>query len=207
MTAGRANFLPDERFAAMRPALQEHLDKMSKGITPDNFLSLCDDLMLSLLHDAFRQVGADEGSIWLLNPEKSHLVITHNNGPDSARIVGFKQPLSEGIVSMVAATEHAFAENEVYKNKKHSATLDRQLGKTTFAMIVVPFYLLGAVRGVISCVQLVNVRYEGDQALPTESTPAGFKVADMAVVQRAATVIRNLLDHRLLKTAIGWRGH
>ena len=203
-TTTRANFLPNERFVALRPALQEHLASMSRGITPTNFLSLCDALVLSMLHDSFRQIGGSEGSIWLLDEEKEHLVIAHNNGPDASKIIGFKQPVSEGIVSMVVATEQGFAENEVFKNKKHSPTLDRTLGKTTYAMVVVPFYLLGQVRGVISCVQLLNVRYEPDGAVPTESLPRGFAPEQMGVMQRTATVLTDLLDHRLLKAAIGW---
>lgn len=203
----RANFLPDPRFVALRPALQEHLASMARGITPENFVSLCDGLVLALLHDSFRQIGASEGSIWLLDADKQHLVVAHNSGPDAAKIIGFKQPVSEGIVSMVVATEQGFAESEVFKNKKHSPTLDRTLGKTTYAMVVVPFYLLGQVRGVISCVQLLNVRYESGAAVPTEGLPSGFAPEHMGVIQRTATVITDLLDHRLLKTAIGWRQH
>ncbi len=206
-TSTRANFLPDERFVPLRPALQEHLAKIARGITDANFVSLCDGLVLSLLQDTFRQVGASEGSIWLLDAEKQHLVVTYNTGPDSDKIVGFKQPLSEGIVSMVVATEQGFAESEVYKNKKHSPTLDRTLGKTTYAMVAVPFYLLGAVRGVISCVQLLNVRFDSEGAIPTEALPSGFSPAQIGLVQRAGAIITQLLDHRLLKTAIGWNGH
>ena len=206
-TTSRANFLPDERFVALRPALQEHLASMARGISASNFVSLCEGLVLTLLHDTFRQVGASEGSIWLLDGEKEHLIVAHNNGPDAEKIVGFKQPLSDGIVSMVVATEQAFAENEVYKNKKHSPTLDRTLGKTTYGMVVVPFYLLGQVRGVISCVQLLNVRFDTEGAVPSEALPSGFSPEHMGLVQRTATIITELLDHRLLKTAIGWGRH
>lgn len=202
--SSRANFLPDERFVALRPALNEYMGAIGRGITPANFASLCDGLVLHILHDAFRQIGGNEGSVWLLDANKEHLVVAYNNGPDSEKIVGFKQPLSSGIVSMVVATEQGFAESEVYKNKKHSATLDRTLGKTTYAMVVVPFYLLHEVRGVISCVQLLNVRFEGEQAAATETLPSGFSAVHMGVIQRAAAVMTELLDHRLLKTAIGW---
>ena len=203
-TTTRANFLPEERFVALRPVLQEHLASIGRGISPDNFVSLCDGLVLALLHDTFRQVGATEGAIWLLDADKQHLVVTHNNGPNADKIIGFKQPVSEGIVSMVVATEQGFAENEVYKNKKHSPTLDRTLGKTTYAMIVVPFYLLGQVRGVISCVQLLNVRYDAEGAVPTEELPSGFAPEHMGFLQRTATIVTDLLDYRLLKTAVGW---
>lgn len=200
----RLNFLPEPRFEKLRPVLQHHLAAMWGNITPDNFPQLCDDLTLGVLHDAFHRIRADEGSIWLLDDDKTHLIIAHNNGPDTAKILGFRQPLKEGIVSMVAATEQAFAENEVYKNKRHSATLDRTLGKTTYAMVAVPFYLLGEVRGVVSCVQMLNVRYEEEKAVAEGTKPPGFSVEHMGIVSRATSVVSELIEARLIRIAIGW---
>ena len=44
--ATRANFLPEARFVPLRPALQEHLAKLGAAVTPDNFLSICDEMAL-----------------------------------------------------------------------------------------------------------------------------------------------------------------
>ena len=167
ITATRANFLPEPRFVPLRPALQEHLAKLGAAITPENFLSICDEMLLKLLKEAFARISADEGSIWLLDPEKQNLVVAFNSGPDTDKIMGFKQPTTKGIVSLVVASEHAFVENQVYKNAKHSATLDKKLQKTTYAMIAVPLYFLNEVRGVISCVQLLDVVVHEGQAAAT----------------------------------------
>src|SRR5256714_15291299 len=157
MKSTRANFLPEQRFVPLRPALQEHLAKLGQAVTPENFLSICDEMLLKLLKETFARIGADEGSIWLLDQDKQHLVVAYNSGPNTAKIMGFKQPLSKGIISLVVASEHPFVENEVYNNIDHSNTLDKELHKATYSMIVVPLYFLNEVRGVISCVQFQDV--------------------------------------------------
>lgn len=202
--ATRANFLPEPRFVPLRPALQEHLAKLGAAVTPDNFLSICDEMVLKILQEAFARIGADEGSIWLLDQEKQHLVVAYNSGPNSEKIMGFKQPVTKGIVSLVVASEHAFVENQVYKNAKHSATLDKKLQKTTYAMVAVPFYFLNEVRGVISCVQLLDVVLHDGEATATGETPGGFGPPELNAIQTIAAVVRDLIDYRLLGTAVGW---
>lgn len=202
--ATRANFLPEPRFVPLRPALQEHLAKLGAAVTPDNFLSICDEMLLKLLRETFTRISADEGSIWLLDQEKQHLVVAFNSGPDTDKIMGFKLPVTKGIISLVVASEHAFVENQVYKNAKHSAILDEQLKKTTYAMIAVPLYFLNEVRGVISCVQLQDVEVRDGKAVPTGETPAGFGPPELNAIQTIAAVVRDLIDHRLVGTAVGW---
>jgi len=202
--ATRANFLPEPRFIPLRPALQEHLAKLGAAVTPDNFLSICDEMVLKLLQETFARISADEGSIWLLDQEKQSLVVAYNSGPDSEKIMGFKQPVTKGIISLVVASEHAFVENQVYKNAKHSATLDQKLQKTTYAMVAVPFYFLNEVRGVISCVQLLDVVVHDGEAAATGDTPAGFGPPELNAIQTIAAMVRDLIDYRLLGTAVGW---
>jgi hypothetical protein len=207
MITVRANFLPEQRFLPLRPVLQEHLTKVGNAVKPENFVSICDEVLLKLLKDTFERIGADEGSIWLIDHEKKALVATYNSGPNSEKIVGFELPLGEGIISLVVASENAFIENKVYKNAKHNKVLGEKLGKTTYAMIAVPLYFLNQVRGVISCVQLLDVLIKEGQAEPTGETPPGFKPADLNAVQTAAAVVRDLVDYRLLGTAVGWNRH
>ena len=69
-TTSRANFLPEQRFLPLRPALQEHLTKVGQAISPENFLSICDEMLLKVLRETFERISADEGSIWLLDQER-----------------------------------------------------------------------------------------------------------------------------------------
>jgi hypothetical protein len=207
MITARANFLPEQRFLPLRPVLQEHLTKVGDAVKPENFLSICDEVVLKLVKDTFDRIGADEGSIWLIDHEKKALVASYNSGVNSAKVVGFEQPLSSGIISLVVASENAFIENEVYKHKGHDPKLGETIGKTTYAMIAVPLYFLNQVRGVISCVQLLDVVFEKGQAEPTGEKPPGFKPLDLNAVQTVAAAVRDLLDYRLLGTAVGWNRH
>src|SRR5947207_8690631 len=156
MKSTRANFLPEQRFVALRPALQEHLSKLGVAVTPENFLSICDEMLLKLLKETFDRIGANEGSIWLLDQEKQHLVVAYNSGPNTEKIMGFKQPVSKGIVSLVVAREHALVENQLSKNAKHSKDLDEKLHKTRYAMIAVPVFCRDEVRWVIECVSVLD---------------------------------------------------
>jgi hypothetical protein len=205
--SSRLNFLPDERFAPLRAPLKERLQKMADLISPENFPSLLDFRAGTLLRDVFAAVRADEGSLWILDQAREHLVVSYNSGPNSAKIVGFKQPLSAGIVSTAFVSEQGFAENEVYRHELHSSLLDEKLHVTTYAMIVVPFYILNACRGVISCVQLINVRHEHGRSVPVADTPSGFGMDSLDAVKRAALILTDLINYRLLRTAIGWEAN
>jgi hypothetical protein len=198
----RANFLPDPRLTPMRPGLEEHLIRMGNAILPTNFMSVCDAGMLKILNESVEKIGADEGCIWLLDEAKENLVVVYDCGEHADQIVGFKQPLNQGIVSLVVATEQAFVENQVFKNARHSPRLDQKLRMATYAMVAVPFYFVNRLRGVISCVQLVSVT-DGEIARDAK-TRRGFQPQDLPVIQTAAILLKDLIDYRLLATAVGW---
>jgi hypothetical protein len=160
--------------------------------------------LLKLLQESFERIEADEGSIWLLDQQKENLIAAYNSGSRSADVVGFKLPVTRGIISLVVASEHPFVENNVYKNDKQDKALDKKLGKLTYAMIAVPFYFLNEVRGVISCVQLQDFEMKDDKVVPIEPTPPGFGPPELNTIQTMAAVVRDLIDYRLLGTAIGW---
>jgi len=205
--SARVNFLPDERFLSLHAALKERLHKMADVLTPENISGILDVRIENVLRDAFDRVGADEGSLWLLDAQKENLVIAYNTGAHASEIVGFKQPINSGIVSTSLASEQGFAENEVYKHELHSRLLDDKLSLNTYAMIVVPFYFLNACRGVISCVQLFNVRREADETVPAGPIPSGFAIEQLNVIKRASLIISDLIDYRLLRVTVGWDGH
>ena len=193
----RPNFVADERFLPLRPALDERLGQVRLSIRPDHFEGLCPKLALRVIKDAFKRVGASEGSVWLLDEKKEFLVNAYNTGPHAQEVERkLKQPLTEGILSMVIANEQSFVENEVYKNSRHSKLVDQQLHQVTHAMIAAPFYLLKHCCGVISCVHLNK---------PGETSEARFSNAQLGIVQMAASVASDLIDYMLLRVTVGWK--
>jgi hypothetical protein len=199
----RLNLVPNQRLLDARPALQEYLNRIGQSITPENFAELLDAVILGLLNDCFGRVGAQEGSAWVLDDSREFLVNAYNSGPNASKIVGFRQPIREGIISMVVATERGFVENKVYRNANHSKLLDNQLGMVTYAMIAVPFYFLSACRGVISCVQLCQAKKEQGELIPLEPLPPGFGFESLSPVEQVASIVRDLLDLRIMQSAFG----
>jgi uncharacterized protein (UPF0264 family) len=72
--------LPDERLAPLLPSLQECLAAAAGSITPENFVSMLDDTMRRVLHLAFRQAGADDGTVWLVDEAKELRMSTALSG-------------------------------------------------------------------------------------------------------------------------------
>lgn len=199
MSPSRLTLLPDERFAPLLPSVQECLTSAANSITADNFTSMLDDAMRRAIQLAFRQAGADEGTVWLVDQTKEALVPAYNTGPNAEQFVAkFRQPLDRGLVSMVFGNEKPFTENEVPKNAQQDKTLDSKLKVQTLAMIIVPLYFLYGCRGVVSCVKL---GLPGKKA--TESRR--FDESAQALLIHGATVLGRLLDLRVLRTTLGLR--
>jgi len=197
MRETRLTLLPDSNFAGMLPELRGRLTEAGQSITPGNFVSLLDDTMRREIHLAFAQVGASEGTVWLVDGDA--LVPAYNTGPNAQKMVNqFRQPLTSGLISMVFASEQPFLENEVFQNAKQDKSLDTSLNVQTYAMIAVPFYFLEACRGVISCVVL---------KLPGAAEPpvVRFDEAARIRVSHTARVLGRLIDHKLLEVTLGMR--
>ena len=99
----------------------------------------CTQSIAGVLTKAFSAVGADEGTIWLLDEKEEALVPVWSSGPYGERFIGaHRQPLTAGLMSLICVTEQGICENAVYQNAQQDPTLDRRLGVLTCAMIAVP---------------------------------------------------------------------
>ena len=193
--SARWNIVPDPRFLELQGALQERLAAVTRTVQPENFATLLDPLARDVLDRGFADAGAHEGTIWLLDEKEQSLAPAYNTGPDADKIVGkFTQPLNSGLICMVFASEQPIVENEVHKNARQSKLLDDLLQVQTYALIATPFHLLKSCRGVVSCVQLARPKAE----------LAGFSFANLTTIQRTAALLSQLIELRLLGSAIGW---
>jgi len=192
----RLNLLPDPAFVALQPVLAARMATLGAEIQAGQLAHLLDPLLRKILQQGFTEAGAHEGTVWLVDAAGEFLVPAFNTGPHATEMVGkFKQPLSAGLISMVFATEQPFLENEVSRNAQQSKLLDAQLQVQTQALIAVPFYLLDACRGVVSCVQLKSAG---------AVDPPGFRPEHLASVQAAAALLARLIEYRLLSQTVGW---
>lgn len=197
----RLNILPDPAFLDLKSVLSERLERVAGGVQPEQFGSLLDPLMRQTLEHGFAEARADEGTIWLLDQPREHLIPAWNSGPNADKLVGkFKQPLKAGLICMVFSSEQPFLENEVWKNSRQSKLLDSMLEVQTSAMIAVPFYFLRACRGVVSCVKLNKPSRSPSGA----ATSNGFQPEHLTHVQRATAILSQLVELKLLSCTVGW---
>jgi GAF domain-containing protein len=197
MSDGRLTVLPDSRLSAVRGIVSTRLDEAARTLAGGAFDEFFNGTMRAALVEGLVQTGADEGTVWLLDEERSSLVPRFNNGPNAASFVGiFRQTLQAGMISMVVVTEQPICENEVHKNERQDPRLDRQLGLVTCSMLAVPLYFAAELRGVISAVRL-------KPANSTAPDPAGFSPTDLSALQLAADVLERLIEHELLTLSLG----
>lgn len=103
----------------------------------------------------FEQIGACEGSLWWKYPDADHLEIIYNSGPVSEKLVGkVKQPLSEGIVSLVYHSGEPLYTNQICDEPNHSKYIDTELGQETHRLLACPLLVGGRIVGAITAVVL-----------------------------------------------------
>lgn len=193
------NLVAEPAFAGLSSVLSDRMARLGEDIHAAEFAQLLDPLLREVLARGFAEVGAHEGTVWIVDATGQFLEPAFNNGPNAAQIVGqFKQPLNTGLISMVFATEQSFLENDVAKNAQQSKLLDSKLNLQTTALIAIPFQFLNACRGVVSCVQL---------AAPGQSPSVspGFRLEQLPGIQRCAALVSQLIEYRLLSRAVGWK--
>jgi transcriptional regulator with GAF, ATPase, and Fis domain len=195
---GRSQLLPDERFSALLPALEERVLGAIENLRPRQLRDAWDARGDQLLQITAGLIGAHALGVWLIDPEQKHLILAHNTSAQGPLPVPeLRQPIAEGIVSLVLTSEQPFLENEVQKNTHHSKLVDFALNQQTEAMIVVPFFLQNQCRGVLSCVQ-VTAAGEQPKKLP------GFTIEHLAAMQWASSLLSDLVDYRTMRSALGW---
>lgn len=189
--------LTDDRLDSLRPVIDARVKAAAELVSEGAFVEFFDRVMCGHLVEALARAGAHEGTVWLLDSTRSFLVPRFNTGPNAGDFVGsYRQSLRAGMISMVMATEQPICENDVHENQQQDKTLDQQLGLWTCAMLAVPFYFAGELRGVISAVRVKPA----DDAAPN---PPGFTVENLGTLQLAASVLSRMIEHQLVSLALG----
>lgn len=184
--------LPDPDLEEQGDLFARALERYAKRLRPAELRGLIDAPVESVLRSVRESVAADSAGIWITDAGRENLVVAFAE-PGDERFLGREQPLSEGFISLVFASEQPICENRVTGDERHSKRIDTAVGETTEAMVAVPFYLGGILRGVVSA-----VRWRGGR-----SPGAAFRPADLQSVQRGSVVVERLVNLALTKTILG----
>lgn len=193
----RQTLLQDARLVAVQSLVTTRVKELATLAGNGAFGEFFDATMRATFVAALRTMGAHEGTVWLLNESRTEQIPRFNNGPNARNFVGiFRQPLRSGMISMVVSTEQPICENDVIRNQQHDASLDQELGLQTCAMVAVPFYFAGELRGVLTAVRL-------KPAATSEPEPPGFAPQNLETLQLTASVLGRLLEQQLYTLALG----
>ena len=183
------SFLPDTSLSESGPDLEARLAEYAAQMTIDDLQGLMDPVNRDLFERVMREISAESGTIWVVDEERTKMTVGYSHRtPD---LFAKELPLDEGLISLVLASEQATCENRVYEHAEHSKRIDEEIGRITCAMIAVPFYLGGTIRGVLSCVQWKDAASDPD--------PPGFSAVHIGKVQRLSTVLERLLNYQLVR--------
>lgn len=191
----RSKLLCHPSFAKLGSDVEEYVEAWIQSSSPLNLVGLLDEACTELINNSFDAVGGSEGTVWLSDNEEEHLVAVYNSGADAENLVGFKQPIGSGIISLVYSQQQPYCENEIEGSDGHDNTLDKKMQKRTTAMIAVPFYFSFQLRGVISCVQLEDNSKIGDVS--------GFDSEQVTTIVKATNSVERFINASLLSMALG----
>ncbi len=115
-------------------------------------------LLDAILAKALSAVGAEAGSVLVLDEEDGQLHFKSALGAKAAQLKSLRLPLGEGIAGQVAQTGEPVLTNDVSSNALHSPRIARRIGFATRSVLCVP---LAADARVVGALELVNRK--GDQ--------------------------------------------
>src|SRR5690606_7786244 len=113
MTGVRTKLLRHPALCESAQELEKHLGHWIESTEPAQLIEWIDAVSLGLLCDAFLNAGGCEGTIWLFDEKVGDLVAVFNSGADADSLIGFRQPLGQGIISLVFVQQQPYCENEI----------------------------------------------------------------------------------------------
>jgi hypothetical protein len=193
MDTDESGIIPDPALAAAGATIEKALEDQARRLSCEGIQALTDSVVREAVALATSKIDANSTTIWLASPDRNSLVVSHSW--PLAELLGFAQPIDEGLISLVLGSEQAICENRVYEHAAHSKRVDRELSKITCSMIAAPFYVGGLMRGVFSCVKWKDT--------PSAEDPPGFSASDLSRVRLLSSAVERLLNYRIMADLLG----
>ncbi|MGK0185966.1 MAG: hypothetical protein ACI9R3_001749 [Verrucomicrobiales bacterium] len=194
-------FLPLENSDTISAALRHHSDEIIVDFVSGGGVdTLFTSLMRNCFVDALDRAGAHEGTVWLADNEKDMLVPIFNSGSTAKKFVEYvRQPIDQGIISMVYCTQESFCEFDIQKNQLHDGNTDSFMEQRTKAQIAVPLAFAGNNRGVCSAV----VFEDNPTNIQRKDHSPIFDANSLFSIELVSELIGHLIDLRLVNLGLG----
>lgn len=112
-----------------------------------------EEVFENILYQMVHVVGAEAGTLWVLNKEQEEIKVVAAYGPSASSILNVKMKKDEGIVGKVILTGEPQLIENVSDDPNWSNRMDTASGFITKSMITVPLMVKGNVLGAL---QLLN---------------------------------------------------
>ncbi len=178
----QAVFVRDPALDGLAARLEVHVVRSLEILRPTEISQLISPLMRGLFSDALQSITADGGTLWWRSPGEPILEAVFN--PFEPDIVGKRQPLASGIISLVLANSETICVDAATSHLRHSPAVDAALGKSTQSMIAVPFVVMNRLCGVLTAVRLHLF--------------APFALHETEVLERQAIALASMLESILI---------
>ena len=115
-----------------------------------------DPQLARALSDAVQSVGAQEGSILLLTPSGQALRFALCSSPESGKLIDTQQPVTRGVVGLVASFQQPTINNELGNDPQHDPSVDEKVGSVTQSQMAVPLSDAYQEYGVVTAINARN---------------------------------------------------
>jgi signal transduction histidine kinase len=142
-----------------------------------------DKVLITVLDEVRRLLGAVASSVWLIDSETEELVCRQATEPQGDIVRGWRLPPGEGIAGWVVCTGKSLIVPDLRLDERHYKVVDQSTGLTTRSIISVPLRVREDVIGVLQVV---------DEALDR------FKPADLELLEPLAATAAIAIENARL---------
>jgi GAF domain-containing protein len=145
-------------------------------------------LLELIVQTAARTLGAQAGSLFLVDKAGENLVFEVALGEKASEAERFRVPIGEGIAGLVAASGQPLAVSDAQEDPRHHAEIARSVGYTPRTILCVPLMHGGRVIGVLELL---------DKAGDGPFTPDDMEVLFLFANQAAIALAQSRLQYSL----------
>ena len=122
-----------------------------------------EEVLEDILLQMVQIVGAEAGTLWVLDKERQQIKASAAYGPSASDILNIELELDEGIVGKVIRTGEAQLIEHVASNPDWTDRVDHSSGFVTKSMITVPLTVKGNVLGALQLLNKKDIAFFSEQ--------------------------------------------
>ena len=156
------------------------------SVSLNSLLSL-PELLSAIMKTAAGLMDAETSSILLLDEAKNELTFEVATGDPAAEVSQMRVPADRGVAGWVLKNRKPAVVNDVQKDERFYAHIDRASGFTTKSMLAVPLAIRGRVIGVV---EMINKRGPGGFTERDQEVASAFAAQAAVAIENARLYLK-----------------